>query len=48
MKIGDFEITEAYGDKEKHVAIYRSSGEGGDFLAEDLEKVIAKFYEENF
>ena len=48
MKIGDFEITEAYGDKETKVAIYRSSGEGGDFSKEELEKVIAKFYEENF
>lgn len=39
---------EAYGDKETKVAIYRSSGEGGDFSKEELERVIAKFYEEHF
>lgn len=48
MKIGDYEITEACGDKETKFAIYRSSGEGGDFSKEEFEKIIAKFYEENF
>ena len=48
MKIGEFEITEAYGDKETKIAIYHESGEGGDFSKEEFAKIIAKFYEENF
>ena len=48
MKIGDFEITEAHSDKENKIAIWHYSGEGGEFSKAEFEKIIAKFYEENF
>lgn len=48
MKIGEFEITEAYSDKDTKFAIYHESGEGGEFSKEEFAKVIADFYKENF
>lgn len=48
MKIGEWEITEAYGDKEKNFAIYHESGEGGDFPKDEFASVIAQFYKEHF
>lgn len=48
MKIGEWKIDEAYGDKETKFAIYHESGEGGDFSKEEFAKVIAQFYKEHF
>jgi len=42
MKIGNFEITEAYGDKEAKFAIYRENGEGGDFSKEEFAKLTIR------
>ena len=39
---------EAGSGKDDKIAIYHVSGEGGEFSKEELAKVIAKFYEENF
>lgn len=46
VDIGEFFI--APGISEGRVWIGRQDGEGGDFKIEDVEKVIRKFYEENF
>lgn len=49
LKIGNFILTQPYGVPNENIAIYRDNdGEGGNFQLKELEKVIAKFYHENF
>jgi len=51
LRIGSLILREAYGTPED-VAIYRASGgaagEGGDFPAAEIERVLLKFYEDHF
>ena len=44
IKIGKYRIKVIGGT----VYIYKNDGEGGGFDADDVEKCIAKFFEDNF
>lgn len=46
LKIGKFYLKRGYNPKRIWIAV--ESGEGGDFSEEELEKIIDKFYQENF
>ena len=46
--IGDYEISSMISAKEGRVWIEHKSGEGGEFSLEAFEKVIEKFYNDNF
>lgn len=48
LKIGMFTLSQSCVGREDHVSIYLEDGEGGEFKISELEKVIKKFYEENF
>ncbi len=48
IKIGGFWLREPYEGIPSKIAIYKESGEGGDFDVLELEAVIAKFYKERF
>lgn len=50
--IGSFLLELPYGDQPNKIGIYRAENgiknEGGSFNAEELEELIARFYEERF
>lgn len=48
LRIGEFIIREAYGSEPDSIAIYRASGEGGDFSTATFSEAIRAYYEENF
>ena len=48
FRIGRFTLYDSYSGEPGLLAIATGGGEEGDFTAEALEAVIAKFYEENF
>jgi len=46
LKIGEFVLFQSpWADK---ISIFHSSGEGGVFSKAEFEKVVSKFYDENF
>ena len=47
MRVGAYTLRDGYGGHDK-VWIEHGSGEGGDFSAEELEKLIKDFYDERF
>ena len=47
FQIGQYILRDGYGGADK-MAIIHESGEGGDFDAAALEKLIADFYKEHF
>lgn len=48
VQIGGYIIGASYSEKPGKIGIYRIDGEGGDFLEKEFEKVVEKFYKENF
>ena len=49
ITIGKYTISKVkFSDGTYRIMIFAKGGEGGEFCMEDLEKVIDKFYDENF
>ena len=48
VKIGQFYLSPSQINSKDSVVIFCEDGEGGEFKISELEKVIKKFYEENF